>query len=687
MAPPKSTDDLNDEAAKDELEPGHTLMHGQYTIEGFLNAGGFGITYLAKNSLDRTVVIKECFPASHCRRSETSVRPRSRSHTKEYSSIVKRFVDEAHSLAKVKHPNVVGVHEVFEDNKTAYMVLDFIEGPDLLDIIEGKKEKPTPTQIEAMLKKLLDALGYIHGLDMLHRDISPDNILLNSAMEPILIDFGAVREDVAQKDRALSELRVVKDGYSPQEFYVSGAKQGAYSDLYALAATFYHLIVGEIPVDAQKRLAAVAGAGADPYQPLVGRVSEYSEPFLQGIDTALNMIPKDRFESAEQWLALLSGSETTPIRALTVVTKPLPRSVPDVKKKSRVLAALGLAIPVIGGAAYLYFNNDGTPPAEIAATSTTVEASPSVAEAAPELEAVPVPVPSDTAASSPDLAAALNIAAVDADAAANLGPADNASPFGDLGAALNLSDVAPSSNTTAPQAPAVTSSNQTASSPSLDASVTTDIAPAAGAPELPTEEVGTLSEDVALLPSAAEAPSEILDVEPETNIERFDLPQVTSAWSVDLAGLPVNTWGTVYSVNGLPLGNDVPFEASLHEMLPAPAEGTIELSILAGDSEDTAVLETITVPVIHETSFIDGLTFETRMIDGNWTTDVANAPAGSNFQIDDIVVGDLSREIEFDSRTSLPDALIYADVNDLSALTIVVRRDGNMSVISLPVPR
>ena len=129
------------------------------------------------------------------------------------------------------------------------MVLDFIEGSDLLDVIEGKAKRPEPAQIEVIFSKMLDAIGSIHELDMLHRDISPDNILLTPELEPVLIDFGAAREDIDQEDRALSEMRVIKDGYSPQEFYVAGAEQGPSSDLYALAATIYHLITGELPTN------------------------------------------------------------------------------------------------------------------------------------------------------------------------------------------------------------------------------------------------------------------------------------------------------------------------------------------------------------------------------------------------------------------------------------------------------
>ncbi|MEO0915412.1 MAG: serine/threonine protein kinase, partial [Pseudomonadota bacterium] len=105
-------------------------------IEQFLNNGGFGITYLAKDSLLRRVVIKECFPESICRRANSTVRVRSRDQADAFRAIVDLFIEEARGLARLSHPNIVGVHQVFEDNDTAYMAMDFVAGRDLLEIAE-----------------------------------------------------------------------------------------------------------------------------------------------------------------------------------------------------------------------------------------------------------------------------------------------------------------------------------------------------------------------------------------------------------------------------------------------------------------------------------------------------------------------------------------------------------------------
>ena len=313
----------------DELKPGTALLRGQYTIEKFLRMGGFGITYLARDSLDRTVVIKECFPNAMCRRNGTRVAPRSRVQHNEFRSIVKLFVREAWSLSKLTHPNIVGVHQVFEDNETAYMALDFVDGLDLMHTIEDESLRLPPEQVRTILTKMLDAIGYVHNQDILHRDISPDNILIDrQSGNPVLIDFGAAREEVSKVNRVLSELRVVKDGYSPEEFYVNGSQQGPASDLYALAATFYHVISGVTPPSSQKRLFAIATQQPDPFVPLDPATCGYDAAFVGAINTALSVLPKDRIQRAETWLeqitqvAVPATGAARPAKAAPLAEKP-----------------------------------------------------------------------------------------------------------------------------------------------------------------------------------------------------------------------------------------------------------------------------------------------------------------------------------------------------------------------------
>ena len=368
------TDGTDEEHFADELKPGARLLLGQFTIESFLNSGGFGITYLARDSLDRRVVIKECFPSSFCRRADDVVGARTRQRQEEFRSIVKLFLQEAYNLSRLDHPYIVKVHQVFEDNETAYMAMDYIQGPDLLETVEGKASSLPPEQIVTLLRKMLEAVGYVHDQGMLHRDISPDNILLDKfSGNPVLIDFGASKKDVTRKSRALSGLRVVKDGYSPQEFYIAGSKQAACSDLYALAASFYHLIADQTPKTSQERLSAIANREPDPHLALTGRFPAYPSVFLQAIDKAMAIFPRDRLQSVAEWQAMLRDLENmavaeTPNRRAAVESgaPTVPAAPPRPMKaqaKAMPVAAVPLAVRV-------------SPPAPVAPTTRIAQPEP-----------------------------------------------------------------------------------------------------------------------------------------------------------------------------------------------------------------------------------------------------------------------------------------------------------------------
>lgn len=319
----------------DELLPGTTLFHGQYRITRFINSGGFGITYLAKDSLNRDVVIKECFSSTFCRRTETRVRARSHSTRDHMQRIVKSFLNEARALASLKHPNIVGVHQVFEDNDTAYMALDYIRGHDLQEIIDEKKADLTPDQIVTIAQKLVSAIDYIHGNGLLHCDVSPDNIFINHEGEPILIDFGAARRSAQGEAQKYSGLSVVKDGYSPHELYVTGGNSGPWSDVYSLAASLYHAITGIGPVNCQSRLAAKAEKRPDPLKPLTGTVAGYPRGFLESIDKALAVLPAARFQTAAAWMQALPQPDTRNDRKVVLLRRAVPQPAAPVPEAVR----------------------------------------------------------------------------------------------------------------------------------------------------------------------------------------------------------------------------------------------------------------------------------------------------------------------------------------------------------------
>jgi serine/threonine protein kinase len=306
-----STDVYEDQG--NGLPAGTCLLGGKFTIDRQIGCGGFGITYLVRDIyLERVVVIKECFPDAVCLRFGSQVKVNSPRFEEQHLKSVQMFMREARSIAKLRHPNIVSVHQVFEENETAYMVLDLIHGRDLMDIIVDDDDSAllSPDQIREIVVKMLDAMDVVHSNDLLHRDISPDNILLDKWGSPTLIDFGAAREDASKVQTKASTMLVVKDGYSPHEFYIAGGIQRPNSDLYALGATIYHLISGESPPNSQTRVAALTNNDADPCVPLVGRFPQYDRAFLEAIDKAMHVAPRDRMQSAKEWLKLIESDDT-----------------------------------------------------------------------------------------------------------------------------------------------------------------------------------------------------------------------------------------------------------------------------------------------------------------------------------------------------------------------------------------
>jgi serine/threonine protein kinase len=285
--------------------PDGTELVGDYRIKRVLGAGGFGITYLAdETALGRLVTIKEYFPAEFAARHNRSAVPRSRGVREEYKWGLDRFIEEAQTLARFDHPNIVRVHRYFRANETGYMVLKFEEGGSFKAWLKGLKRPPRQTELDRMIAPLLDALEIIHDADFLHRDIAPDNIMVRKDGSPVLIDFGSARGALASQSRTVSAL--VKPGYSPYEQYAtSGANQGPWTDIYALGATLYHAITGRRPPDAPSRVVN------DEYVPAhQAAPGTYRSTFLEAIDKALRIEVAQRPQRIAEWRGLLLGHKS-----------------------------------------------------------------------------------------------------------------------------------------------------------------------------------------------------------------------------------------------------------------------------------------------------------------------------------------------------------------------------------------
>lgn len=277
--------------------PNGTELVGDYRIERVLGAGGFGVTYLADEiALARMVTIKEYFPSDIAARDGgIDAVPRSQDYAGDYRWGLDRFIEEAQTLAKFDHPHIVRVYRYFRANKTGYMVLHFEEGQSLKAWLKGLGRAPRQKELDAILAPLLDALELIHKSDFLHRDIAPDNIIIRKAGDPVLIDFGSARGEIASHTKTVSAL--VKPGYSPYEQYAETSRQqGPWTDMYALAGTLYHAITGKRPPDSPSRMVKDELISARE-----AALSSYRTGFLKAIDKALTLNIEGRPQSIAAW--------------------------------------------------------------------------------------------------------------------------------------------------------------------------------------------------------------------------------------------------------------------------------------------------------------------------------------------------------------------------------------------------
>ena len=242
------------------LKPG-TILDGKYLVGEMLGQGGFGITYIGFDLLlEQKVAIKEYYPMS------TGMVSRENSTTVVWSSAVMQksgmekgfdsFLKEARKMAKLGGiPGVVGVKSVFIQNETAYIVMDFIEGETLLKKLQREGPMDYGTCI-SLMTPIMQALAEVHKHGIIHRDISPDNIMVQSDGKLILLDLGAAKDlDIQGKDgNVQSSQMVAKHGFSPVEQYGQAGKIGPWTDVYAMAATIYYCCTGVLPPSATDRM-------------------------------------------------------------------------------------------------------------------------------------------------------------------------------------------------------------------------------------------------------------------------------------------------------------------------------------------------------------------------------------------------------------------------------------------------
>lgn len=286
-----------------QLTKGATLQGGKYIIERVLGQGGFGITYLATHSfLEKQVAIKEFFPKDFCERDEaTSHITLGNANTTELVVKLKeKFLKEAKNISKLNHPNIVAIHDIFEENGTAYYIMDFIDGTSLND-----KIKSVGALSEEMALKYIrivgNAISYMHSKRMNHLDVKPANIMLRQVDDaPILIDFGLAKQYDSTGEQTSTTPVGISHGYAPIEQYRPGGVSTftPQTDIYALGATLFALLTGQTPPHYSEIL-------EDGLPELTASVSKET---IEAIEKAMETKKTKRPSSIEDFIALLPNT-------------------------------------------------------------------------------------------------------------------------------------------------------------------------------------------------------------------------------------------------------------------------------------------------------------------------------------------------------------------------------------------
>jgi serine/threonine protein kinase/tetratricopeptide (TPR) repeat protein len=325
---PANNEDLVSGTRSHQALPAGYKIHW-YEIDSVLGQGGFGITYLAHDTnLNQQVAVKEYLPAELATRtSDETVHPITDGHVDTYGWGLSRFISEAQTLAQFRHPHIVRVQSVFEMNNTAYMIMEYEEGRSFAQALNFNI-LATEADLRRVLLEMLDGLEAIHAAGFIHRDIKPDNIYLRDDGSAVLLDFGSARQAVGGETRTLTAL--VTPGYAPYEQYGSGRdddRQGPWTDIYGLGATFYRAVTGRGPMDAMTRVNAILDGKPDPLIPALSHpLPQFGAALLASIDHALAFHPKDRPQTVTEWRADLERSNEV------AETMRVPMPVPDVSR-------------------------------------------------------------------------------------------------------------------------------------------------------------------------------------------------------------------------------------------------------------------------------------------------------------------------------------------------------------------
>ncbi len=299
-----------------------TVLQNKYMIGRVIGIGGFGITYIGWDlNLQTYIAIKEYYPDSYASRDngETQTMVLPNVNKKDiYDKGLKRYVEEAQNLSKFYQlQGIVSVKDFFYENGTGYIVMEYINGINLKEYLNNAGGKLPEQTVLALMKPVLESLYQIHNAGLVHRDISPDNIMVDSEGKIKLIDFGSARGQSAETDKTYTVI--LKHGYAPAEQYYAKGNQGPWTDIYSLCATMYKMLTGQIPPNSVERMEN------DEYIPVSQcgvAISPRTEAVLQ---KGLAVKSNDRYQNIGQLLADLYG--TQPIASMSPATS-IPQAAP-----------------------------------------------------------------------------------------------------------------------------------------------------------------------------------------------------------------------------------------------------------------------------------------------------------------------------------------------------------------------
>ncbi len=286
-----------------------------YVIDRVLGHGGFGITYLARDTkLNARVAIKEYFPRALAARDAsytiTPITEGTTGGTNDYRWGLQEFLKEARALARFKHNHIVRVLRFLEANGTAYMVMEYEQGESLADTLKRSGGYLNEAKLMQIFLPVLSGLQAVHDAGLLHLDIKPDNIYLRSDGQPMLIDFGSVRQ--VKSGSSHTDKVALTPAYSAIEQYPGLGDKGPWTDIYSIGATLYRCITGRPPMDSLQRYKATQNHKVDPYI----SATTFERPFFsrhirECVDLALELKPEDRPHSAAQLQKGLMGQRIT----------------------------------------------------------------------------------------------------------------------------------------------------------------------------------------------------------------------------------------------------------------------------------------------------------------------------------------------------------------------------------------